>query len=237
MRVWSVAREHGRFDGEDLVLDLLAIDDLDQIADAPAVGRAMELVGWAIATGSPTGITLPNFKEFNVPRTAAEKQADYRQRQKESLQDVTAALPRQGNETAPNVTTRERERKEEGAAPSGAARRGSASPRFDDDDQACKAANWFLRAQQKYGRHITSPRDIQTWAKEFDLLFRVDQRDPEEVVDVVEFILADDKRCRFLKSPGALRAKWPDGSLKYDGWREEMRSATASASRRGGLVQ
>lgn len=109
MKVWSVSREHGKFVDKDLVLTHSAIADLDQIAGAPGIGKAMEAVGWAIKKG---GVTLPNFIEFNVPMTAAEKQAEYRKRQK----PVTESLPKRSNNKASSVTTREEKRREEGNA-------------------------------------------------------------------------------------------------------------------------
>lgn len=107
MKVWSVSREHGKFVDKDLVLTHSAIADLDQIAGAPGIGKAMEAVGWAIKKG---GVTLPNFIEFNVPMTAAEKQAEYRKRQK----PVTGALPERSNKKPRSVTTRVEKSREEG---------------------------------------------------------------------------------------------------------------------------
>ena len=105
MRVWSLSREHGKFVGDDLVLEHSAVADLDQMAGAPGVGEAMKSVGWAL---EQRGVTLPNFKEFNVPMSPAEKQREYRDRQKRG---VTAALPKRGNENSENVTTRVEKRR------------------------------------------------------------------------------------------------------------------------------
>jgi len=109
MRCWSVAREHGKFVGDDLVLQHSTISDIDEMAGAPGVGRAMQTIGWAL---DANGLTLPNFIEFNVPLTNAEKQADYRARQK-ALQHEGKTLPTRSNEKAQNVTTREEKRREE----------------------------------------------------------------------------------------------------------------------------
>lgn len=106
MRVWSGAREHGKFVDDDLVLPFSEIEDLDQMAGAPGVGAALEYVEWAVRAN---GVTLPNFKEFNVPMTAAEKQKEYRDRQK----NVTDTLPAEGNETVENVTSRVEKSREE----------------------------------------------------------------------------------------------------------------------------
>jgi hypothetical protein len=108
MRLWSASREHGNFVGDDLVLEHSDIDDLDQIAGAPGIGRAMNVVRWAIAKN---GVTLPNFKEFNVPLTPAEKQKSYRQRHHKGNGAVTETLPSEGNENLQNVTSREEKRR------------------------------------------------------------------------------------------------------------------------------
>ena len=106
MRVWSGAREHGKFVEDDLVLPFSDLADLDEIAGAPGVGEAMAYVEWAIETN---GVTLPNFKEFNVPMTNAEKQKEYRERKN----GVTGPLPYEGNENQSIVTTREEKSREE----------------------------------------------------------------------------------------------------------------------------
>src|SRR5258708_10898926 len=80
LKVWSGAREHGTFQGDDLVLAHSKIADLDEMAGAPGVGEAMKTVGWAI---EKKGVILPNFKQFNVPMTDAERQRALRERRGE----------------------------------------------------------------------------------------------------------------------------------------------------------
>lgn len=106
MRVWSGAREHGKFVDDDLVLPFSDLADLDEMAGAPGVGAAMAHVEWAVEAN---GVTLPNFKEFNVPMTPAEKQQEYRNRKN----GVTKSLPSEGNVNAESVTTREEKSREE----------------------------------------------------------------------------------------------------------------------------
>lgn len=78
-RLWCAAREHGRPDGEDLVIPLLALDDLDALGGAPGLGRALAAVGWA--AGEPGGgVRLPRFAEHNAPRAPAERMRDSRAR-------------------------------------------------------------------------------------------------------------------------------------------------------------
>lgn len=108
IRLWCASREHGKWCGPDLNLAYSTIDDLDQIAGCPGLGAAMEYVGWAV---NKDGVTLPNFIEFNVPMTSAEKQAQYRDRKKSDAKCVTNALPTRSNENADSVTTREEKRR------------------------------------------------------------------------------------------------------------------------------
>ena len=87
LRVWSAAREHGKFDGDDLVLPFISIVDLDLLAGIPGVGAAMEGVQWAI--DEEWQIRLPNFLKHNVPpQTNAERQAAFRERNPQGGKNV-----------------------------------------------------------------------------------------------------------------------------------------------------
>ena len=109
VRVWSASREFGKNVGEDLILQHVTITDLDLMAGCPGFGDAMEAVGWAKEGDEGEGVILPNFKQHNVPMTPAEKQVEYRKRQKGQPERVTEPLP----ERDTNVTTREEKRREE----------------------------------------------------------------------------------------------------------------------------
>lgn len=108
MCVWSVARAHGKFVDDDLHLAHSDVTDLDEIAGAPGVGAAMEAVQWVERRPGTEGLWMPNFVEFNVPMTGAEKQKNYRDRKKA---EAAGALPRGSNESAKNVTSREEKRR------------------------------------------------------------------------------------------------------------------------------
>lgn len=97
LKVWSVSRETGMFVDADLVLPHSELPDLDQISGVPGLGKAMNEVGWAL---SENGVTLPNFKEFNVPLTGAERQARLRQKRvtESNGEPVTSPLPEQRRE-------------------------------------------------------------------------------------------------------------------------------------------
>lgn len=105
LRYWSVARERGQFVGDDLILPRNTVADIDVTAGAPGLGAAMQEVGWVVDLGHGKGITLPRFKAYNVSPTGAERQRQYRLRQK-SEQDV--ALQRV-TKTLRNVTRSESE--------------------------------------------------------------------------------------------------------------------------------
>lgn len=123
LRAWSAAREHGKFLGDDLWLEHSWVEDMDHLAGAPGIGLAMEAVGWVKAHPTDKGVILPNFKEFNVPMTEAERAKGYRDRKRDG---VTETSRTQRDENSENVTTRvekSRDLKEaapnNGASPSG----------------------------------------------------------------------------------------------------------------------
>lgn len=106
LRVWSAAREHGVFSGQNLVLHHSNIEDLDTFGGVPSVGEAMKSVEWAI---QQDGVTLPRFDSWNAPRSAAERSADYRSRHKTSSRkpsrSVTQTSREVRDEPSRNVTT------------------------------------------------------------------------------------------------------------------------------------
>ncbi len=58
------------------------------------------------------------------------------------------------------------------------------------------------------------PNDLQKWAYEFDLMLRVDNRDPKEVFEIIEFSQGDSFWRANILSPGALRKKYDQLYLK-----------------------
>lgn len=96
LRVWSASREHGIFDGDDLVLPCIALSDLDVMAGVSGFGDAMYGVGWAEEVED--GVSLPNFREYNLPIEPRDKQKAYRERLKrKASQTVTKALRKPRN--------------------------------------------------------------------------------------------------------------------------------------------
>ena len=70
------------FHGNDLFLAHSTPEDLDEMAGVPGFGEAMVSVGWAAVSEDGNGVTLPSFKTYNVPLTAAERQQRRRERMK-----------------------------------------------------------------------------------------------------------------------------------------------------------
>lgn len=79
---WSALREFGKFEDSDLFIERFTIRDLSEIAGAPGFGQAMESVGWAKENKRRGGVTLPNFKQYNVPLSGAERQQALRDRRR-----------------------------------------------------------------------------------------------------------------------------------------------------------
>lgn len=111
--VWGVMRQRGKRRGDDLVCAGVTPRVLDDIADLPGFGSAMESAGWVIE--SPQGIEFPNFFEENnvdpsekKSASAAERQRKYRERKKSLVCDGDSDVTRDVT-----VTPREEKRREE----------------------------------------------------------------------------------------------------------------------------
>lgn len=85
LRVWSAANDHT----EAGVMRNATRRTVDQAAGVPGFAAAMERVGWLQVDDAALTVTFPNFIENNAPSkgnsrmSPAERQAKYRQRQKE----------------------------------------------------------------------------------------------------------------------------------------------------------
>lgn len=83
--VWGVMRHRGKRDGDDLIVARINLAVIDDVADLPGFGVALESVGWAVETD--TGVILPRFfQEYNVQPSeeakskAAERSKRYREK-------------------------------------------------------------------------------------------------------------------------------------------------------------
>lgn len=114
--VWGVMRTRGKPENDDLVCKGVTVSVLDDIADLPGFGFAMQEVGWVVQIED--GIVFPRFfEDHNVDpegskkSKAAARQARYRDRNKEKItleSDVTSDVTRDVT-----VTHREEKRREE----------------------------------------------------------------------------------------------------------------------------
>lgn len=94
LRFWGYANEHAR----DEFIKTLRVSDIDDIVQVPGFGAALESVEWAIYDVEQRGVSLPNFNEFNTAggersanaKSAAQRQKEYRDRQKALKSDVTS---------------------------------------------------------------------------------------------------------------------------------------------------
>ncbi|AXT88332.1 hypothetical protein WLZ19_21845 [Bordetella bronchiseptica] len=114
--VWGVMRLRGKAEGTDLVCRAVTTSVLDDIADLPGMGAAMEAVGWVVSTAE--GLVFPRFfEDHNVDPDASPKsksaarQQRYRERQKLES-DVTRNVTRNVTRDA-KVTPREEKSREE----------------------------------------------------------------------------------------------------------------------------
>jgi hypothetical protein len=122
--VWGVMRLRGKRENDDLVCKGATSSVLDDIADLPGFGAAMEFVGWAVETD--TGLVLPRFfedqnvdPEDTAKKKNAERQARFREKNKDKsnvTDDVT-------------VTHREEKRREEKKETNTKAPRAKRAPR------------------------------------------------------------------------------------------------------------
>lgn len=124
LSVWGVVRHRGKRVGDDLRCAGVTVSVIDDIADLPGFGEAMEHVGWVIQRDDC--IVFPRFfSEYNAEPTekpksnGAERQARYRQKRvashgvtdsvtRDAAGDVTRDVTRDVT-----VTPREEKRREE----------------------------------------------------------------------------------------------------------------------------
>ncbi|MFO0843269.1 MAG: hypothetical protein U0797_12880 [Gemmataceae bacterium] len=97
LRIWTVAREQARAEGDDQVLDCAGLDTLDHLAEVPGFGQAMAFVGWAVEETDDAGrprVRFPKLLRHNVAAEdrlkefSAERSRRYRQRRRDRDQAV-----------------------------------------------------------------------------------------------------------------------------------------------------
>ena len=151
--VWGVFRRRGKRVGDDLIVSGCSVFVIDDVADIPGFGEAMQAVGWVVQDGER--IVLPRFfEEFNVDPSEekkaqnAERQRRYREKHKEesnALRNVTVAS--QNN-------AREEKRREEVNTPQ------PPTVRLASDDTRFAEQFW-----PAYPKKVGKPAAEKAWAR------------------------------------------------------------------------
>lgn len=107
--IWGITRHQGHRENDDLVLFGAGLSVIDDIAELPGFGVAMESAGWVARTEQ--GLCFPKFfEEHNVDPTEEQRQKnnDRQRRFRDKKRNVTVTLP-----VTPKVTLEKRESREE----------------------------------------------------------------------------------------------------------------------------
>ncbi len=112
LTVWGIMRMRGKRTSDDLMVRNASLSVIDDVADVPGFGGAMNAVGWAIET--PEGLVFPRFfEEFNTEPDAeasaknAERQRRWRAKHRENRNVVRNVMG------ASQSNVREEKRREE----------------------------------------------------------------------------------------------------------------------------
>ena len=119
LSVWSMSREFGHLDGDDLVLKGIDLFGLDEMGEVPGLGHAMAEVGWAVFDEASTSVRLPGFKAYNGPRDNAERQREWRERNTPRNSAVTARNDKRVTSPLPEKRREEKRDEEPPLPPSG----------------------------------------------------------------------------------------------------------------------
>ena len=116
--LWGVVRHQGKRDGDDLRIDGVTVIAVDDIADLPGLGEAMEKVGWVVSIEG--GISFPRFfSEHNAdPADNSRSKNAERQRRFRSKNVAESNVTRNVTDNV-TVTHREEKRREEISLPNG----------------------------------------------------------------------------------------------------------------------
>jgi hypothetical protein len=92
---------------------------------------------------------------------------------------------------------------------------------FEESSNEMKAAKYFWAHVKEWSPSAKepSPASFQKWAKDFDLIMRIDKRTKDEIKEILAWI--DDKKesatgfswRKVVLSPATLRARWNEGKF------------------------
>lgn len=171
LRVWSVAIERGKVDGDDVVMSPCGHFTIDEIAQVPGFGEAMEAVGWVVFDEERKA-RFPNFLVDNVPaserRKVQSKESSRRYREKKKGNrdetsghgDVTSASPRDAKRD------HREEKKTKSKSKSKSSVSGSIFDSLPDDISDLDLLwPWFCEATQHRGKPPSLKRSPQGFRK------------------------------------------------------------------------
>ncbi len=110
--LWGVVRHQGKRNGDDISLSGVTVTAIDDIADLPGFGEALEFVGWVVYRKG--GIVFPRFfsENNNDPFENARSKNAERQRRFKQKSNVTGNVTGNGaGNVTDNVTVTHREEK------------------------------------------------------------------------------------------------------------------------------
>ncbi len=213
--VWGVTRHQGKRVGDDLVLHGATISVVDDIADLPGFGSAMESVGWLVE--SDDGLVLPGFfRELNTEPSVdnkvknAERQRKYREKRnalRNGSSDVTVTSQSNARE---RVRVRVREENNTLSLGSENSDFRESSKHWCDDRFREKWSAWVLH---KLNSNPLSPIAEQA------ALYKLEDQTTEDALAIVEFSLL--KNAKNLILNGDHRAK-PDAPKSKSQFRKKV---------------
>lgn len=117
--IWGVARERGKEEGNDIVMEFSSAGTLDKMCGVPGMGDAMTCVGWVIEehVGEPAfRLRFPNFLSDSSPydkskRAHAEAQRRYLQKKRALKGDDHSDITRDDHSDITMTTEKRREEK------------------------------------------------------------------------------------------------------------------------------
>lgn len=194
--VWGVMRHRGKRAGDDLLALRVTLQVLDDIADLPGFGEAMEESGWVSQTDS--GLVFPNFfqdhnsdPEERKRQLASDRQKRYRERHTGVTNNVTVT---------PRVEkSREEKSKKKTPLPP------LEFPSALDSDSCRTALNEWLAHRERIGKSYKSQASVGK------LLTEWAAKGPAAFVAAVEFSIAREYQGLFSPN-GQSRPRQPDNT-------------------------
>ncbi len=110
LQVWGVTREQGRKENDDLVVDMMTVSAIDEIAEVPGIGEAMEFVGW-VEQRDETTLVFPKFFTDNAPIADRDRWlAAQRQKKHREKRNALSRYSNGDSNVTSNVTVTDKEK-------------------------------------------------------------------------------------------------------------------------------